>query len=81
MRTKNTQREQVIVSIIIYSVFTCCTLLLWSTIGCLMLAKISSFLFSIVEAAEHTYDCTNKGYGSRHVWACLKFKLNGASSQ
>lgn len=39
-----------------------------------MLAKISSFLFSIVEAAEHKYDSTNKGYGSRHVWGCLKIK-------
>lgn len=28
----------------------CATLLLWSAIGCLMLARIRSFLFSIVEA-------------------------------
>lgn len=33
-------------------VFKHCTLLLWSAIGCLMLAKISSFLFSIMEAEE-----------------------------
>lgn len=51
-------------------VYTLCTLLLWSAIGCLMLAKISSFLFSIVEAAEHTYDFNNKGCSRKDVWVC-----------
>lgn len=30
----------------------CVTLLLWSAIGCLMLARISSFLLSIVDAEK-----------------------------
>lgn len=31
--------------------YTFVTLLLWSAIGCLMLARINNFLLSIVEAA------------------------------
>lgn len=33
----------------------CVTLLLWSAIGCLMLARISNFLLSIMEAARNTH--------------------------
>lgn len=33
----------------------CVTLLLWSAIGCLMLARISSFLLSIVDAEKKTH--------------------------
>lgn len=35
-------------------VYMCATLLLWSAIGCLMLARISSFRLSIVEAVTHS---------------------------